>query len=147
MRLIFCGSRYWENFVKIMDVMGILHDFFPDLCVIEGEADGADKYAKWAAQNLGIPFIPVKADWDTYRRAAGPLRNDEMLMKYKANGTVAFHDDIRSSRGTLDMVTRTLKVKRPVLLVTSNPLSSLSLKEFTDILRRSQWTNRSNLGQ
>ena len=42
-------------------------------------------------------------------RAAGPIRNQRMLVEGKPDLVIAFHDDLESSRGTKDMIKRSLK--------------------------------------
>jgi hypothetical protein len=46
------------------------------------------------------------AQWHKYGRAAGPIRNQQMLAEGKPDLVLAFHDDIDGSRGTKDMVNR-----------------------------------------
>lgn len=75
-------------------------------CVIEGEANGADLLGRRAAEELGLPLIPVKAEWDKFGKSAGPIRNRKMLTLEigKPELVLAFHDDIENSKGTKDMV-------------------------------------------
>lgn len=74
--------------------------------VVHGDARGADKCAKWAAEEmLGIPCHTHPADWDRYGKAAGSIRNQEMLDKHPDIGMVlAF--PLPGSIGTWDMVGR-----------------------------------------
>jgi hypothetical protein len=46
--------------------------------VIHGGASGADREAELWARSRGISFISFIADWSTYGKAAGPIRNKEM---------------------------------------------------------------------
>lgn len=86
--------------------------------MIEGEAKGADKMARyWAGQN-GIPVEPYPALWDKYSRAAGPIRNQQMLDEGKPTYAIAFYDRPRDeSRGTADMVRRLKAAEIPVIEV------------------------------
>ena len=43
------------------------------------------------------------AEWDTFGKAAGPIRNGWML-KMEPDLVLAFHNDIRQSKGTANMV-------------------------------------------
>lgn len=47
--------------------------------VIHGDASGADTIADNWAFGLGIPTLPMPAQWDFYGRAAGPRRNESMV--------------------------------------------------------------------
>jgi hypothetical protein len=105
MRILFCGDRNWTNYKTIVDVMLELR---PSL-VIEGEAKGADSMAAMAATDYFIPVLRFPADWEKYGRAAGPIRNSQMLKEGKPELVVAFHDDIQSSKGTRNMTEQAKK--------------------------------------
>ncbi len=51
-------------------------------------------------------FIEYPADWKRYGRAAGRIRNALMLEYEKPDLVIAFHEDLSTSRGTLDMLKR-----------------------------------------
>lgn len=49
------------------------------LTIIHGKAEGADDLAdQWAVVNW-VPIEEHPADWDKHGKAAGPIRNQEML--------------------------------------------------------------------
>lgn len=114
MRLLMCGDRNYRKWGPIVAV--ILHE--QPAVVIEGEAPGADKIARRVAEVLGIPVLPFPADWDRYGKAAGMIRNQQMLDEGKPDKVVAFHDDIMNSRGTRDMVERAERAGIPYRIVT-----------------------------
>jgi ABC-type Fe3+-hydroxamate transport system substrate-binding protein len=116
MRIIFCGDRKWDNYKVICDVMA---DMNPDV-VIEGEADGADSLAKDAAEYFGIPVVKFPANWQTYGKAAGPIRNLQMIEEGKPDLVIAFHDDVEHSRGTRNMVDQALKKGLKVMVYTQH---------------------------
>lgn len=93
-------------------------DLNPDL-VIEGEAPGADTLAREAAEYFGIPVLAFPANWQKYGRAAGPIRNTEMLNEGKPDMVVAFHNDYLHSKGTKNMVEQALKRGLKVVIQTS----------------------------
>ena len=105
MRILFCGDRNWTNYKVICDVMA---EFYPDL-VIEGEANGADRISREVAEEFGIQVLRFPADWEKYGRAAGPIRNTQMLNEGNPDMVVAFHDDIMASKGTKNMVNQALQ--------------------------------------
>lgn len=79
--------------------------------------------------NLTQPVVHYShpADWQKYNKAAGPVRNGEMLKLHPdINLVLAFHDDIDSSRGTADMVARAQKADIEVWL-TSRRLPRVTL--------------------
>jgi len=74
-------------------------------CVINGGALGADLMANEWAERHAIESRSVAADWNLHGRAAGPIRNQTMLDKYKPDFVVAFP----GGKGTADMVQRSRK--------------------------------------
>jgi hypothetical protein len=88
-----------------------------DTKIIEGDCRGADKISGFLARKHGLEVIPVPAKWNVYGLAAGPIRNQEMLDKYKPNLVVAFHNDIEHSKGTRDMVNRAIKAGIEVKII------------------------------
>jgi len=73
-------------------------------CIIQGEARGADTIAKNIAVFLGIHVLGFPAQWGLYGKAAGPMRNRQMLDQGKPDLVVGFHDQIHHSKGTKDML-------------------------------------------
>lgn len=73
--------------------------------IISGCAKGADSVGvDWAAANW-LPCRQFPADWETHGKAAGPIRNQQMLDEGKPDLVVAFP----GGRGTADMVRRAKK--------------------------------------
>ena len=103
MRVLVCGSRDWNDRDMIRAALSRLPS---GTIVIEGEARGADLLARSVAEELGFEVVKFPADWTRYHRAAGPIRNQQMLVEGKPDYVIAFHDDIRTSKGTFDMVNR-----------------------------------------
>lgn len=100
MKIIICGDRNWNNYWGIYDVISRLDR---NSVIIHGAARGADHMAGTIAKNLGFKVISVPADWEQYGRAAGPIRNKKML-DMEPELVIAFHTDIRNSKGTKHMV-------------------------------------------
>lgn len=113
MRILFCGDRRWS------DPAPILHAFdrLQPTLVIEGECEGADLLSRREAELRGIPVLPFPAQWDKYGRAAGPVRNRQMLEEGKPDLVVAFHSNLENSKGTADMVKQARKAGVPVEVV------------------------------
>lgn len=107
LRLLVCGDRHWQN-RKVMEreLTGVVARHGPIEALIEGEAEGADKLARDIATAHGWPVVPFPALWKVYGKAAGPIRNTQMLREGRPNLVVAFHHNILKSVGTLDMITQ-----------------------------------------
>lgn len=112
-RVLFCGDRHWRRWGAILAVM---MDLRPSV-VIEGEAPGADRMSRDCANVLSIPVDPYPAKWRLYGKAAGPIRNREMLNKGRPHRVVAFHDDLTRSKGTRDMCEIAIKAGLPVRVI------------------------------
>ena len=114
-RVLVCGDREWTDYEYIVDVLREIRKEYDGIeCVIEGEARGADRLGRRAAEELGIVVMPFPADWKQYGRAAGPIRNRQMLDEGDPHLVLAFHDDLENSRGTKNMVEQALKRNVPV---------------------------------
>jgi len=107
-RILVTGSRDWP-YPEI--VWQELNKFLADegyLTVVHGDADGADSYAKiWVARTsfnrLGVRDERHPADWAKHGKAAGPIRNQEMV-DLGADLCLAF--SLNRSRGTADCLNR-----------------------------------------
>lgn len=109
MKVLICGDRHWQNYNSILDIVKRLKAKYEDVIIIEGECDGADRMARKAASEYGLKFEPYPADWDKHGKAAGPIRNQQMIDEGNPDMVIAFHSDIEHSKGTKDMVTRARK--------------------------------------
>ena len=98
MRVLVCGGRNYENYSLVERRLSSL---LPKLkMIIHGAATGADSPAQRFAEENEIPVIQFPARWDLYGRAAGPIRNQEMLEIGCPDLVMAFP----GGRGTAGMV-------------------------------------------
>lgn len=111
MKVLICGSRHFNNPELMEDVC----KRFKISCVIEGEARGADRLARDYAERQGIPVLAFPAQWDLYGKAAGSIRNTEMLRVGKPEMVIAFRGP--NSRGTQNMIDQATKAGVPVEIV------------------------------
>jgi hypothetical protein len=102
-KLLVCGSREWRdrNAVHLVLMCEPNHQGWGDspVTVIHGGARGADSFADQSARDLGYDVKVFPADWDKHGRAAGPIRNRQMLDE-QPDLVVAFGQ----GRGTNDTV-------------------------------------------
>ena len=105
-RVLVCGDRNWTDLKAIQLRLNRLLDETEEfITVVEGEARGADTLGRQAAEELGIKVEAYPADWQQYGRAAGPIRNQQMLDS-GIDLVLAFHHNLDKSKGTADMVRR-----------------------------------------
>lgn len=117
MRVLICGDRNWTDYSRIFRFVASLPT---GSIIIEGAARGADFMAGQAAREVGFQVLEFPANWAKFGRAAGPIRNVQMMTEGKPDVVVAFHDDLEHSKGTRDMVNRAKKAGLPVY-VNPNP--------------------------
>lgn len=114
MRILVCGSREWTNKHKIRKELSI---YSKEDVLIHGGCRGADSIAGEIGKELGLNVVVYYADWKTYGKKAGPLRNQKMLDKGEPDIIYAFHEDIDTSRGTKDMVNRAKKANINIKII------------------------------
>lgn len=146
-RVIICGDRFWGDaegtWEKMCKVSPELKDKFDeyenklldnahdevhmlqytieqlplDTVIIQGEAPGADSLARDFGKELKFDVESYPAEWSKYGKAAGPVRNQQMLQEGKADNVIAFHHNIKMSRGTHDMVSRATEAGLFVVII------------------------------
>lgn len=115
MRVLVCGSRHFNDYSRLKEVLDEIHKATPIEEIIQGGARGADRLSvEWAVQNV-IFQREWKADWDVHGKRAGPIRNYQMLREGKPDQVVAFLAP--GSRGTKHMVEIAEKAGIPVKVV------------------------------
>lgn len=118
MNVLICGGRDltdWRWFADELEK--IAFDYFPrtspdkygnflySVKIIAGGARGADTLAyDWAVVNW-TKYQEFKADWNKHKKAAGPIRNQQMLDEGRPELVIAFP----GGSGTADMVRRAKK--------------------------------------
>jgi ABC-type Fe3+-hydroxamate transport system substrate-binding protein len=117
-KVIVCGGRdYWDAdfaFWYLDELLDAAVSIIPDdFEIIEGGARGADALAFAWAMERGIKCTTVNANWDKYPKAAGPIRNGEML-KLDPDLVVAFP----GGRGTANMIQQAEKKGVQVIEIT-----------------------------
>jgi len=104
-RILICGDRNYRDWVRVKEYL----DTVPKTAIIiHGGARGADSLAGNFANSLNMKVMKFPANWDEFGRGAGILRNQQMLDEGRPDLVVYFHKDINNSKGTKDMVTRSL---------------------------------------
>lgn len=109
--MLITGSRNWPYRMVVehaIDTVQIARRFWPITVMHGGCRTGADEMAHNYAVRLGLAVDQHNADWARYDRAAGPIRNREMVDKLSLSLwpiCISFIlDNSRGSRGTLELV-------------------------------------------
>lgn len=88
-RLLICGGRDFDNYnmldFSIDKILAQNKLSYDQIEVVSGHADGADTLGELYAKKHNINLKTFPADWSNYGRAAGPIRNKQMI-DYIKNG-------------------------------------------------------------
>lgn len=114
MNVLFCGSRNWDSHAEIAAIMNLLP---VDVTIIHGAARGADMIAHIEAMRRDFSVWEFPADWEKHGKAAGHIRNQQMLDEGEPQMVFAFRKR-GDSRGTDDMCRRARAAGLPVVVVT-----------------------------
>lgn len=113
MRVAVFGGRDFCNERLAFKALDILHRKYKFTCVIDGCAIGADTLGyRWAKRN-GLPTERYPANWAKFKRAAGPIRNRQMIEEGKPDMGVQFP----GGTGTANMNMQLRKAGIPVQVV------------------------------
>lgn len=122
MRLLVCGGRDYGEIPKgcppdqirsysmeadrtILILRATLNDLHRDrhfTVLVNGKARGAERHASEWAECCGLKIEPFLPNWRKLSKAAGPIRNQQMIDIGKPDLVVAFP----GGHGTADMVRR-----------------------------------------
>ena len=108
-RIIVAGGRDFQDEAYLNTSLDQLREEYIDIEIVSGHASGADKLAEAYAARLGLKLRIFPAEWKKYGRAAGPIRNREMLDYIMEEKPVvaAFWDG--QSKGTKNMIEQAQK--------------------------------------
>lgn len=114
MRLLVCGGRDYTDAKALHARLDALVKERGRVSVlIHGAARGADSLASTWAEANGIPTLPFPADWSTYGKSAGAIRNSQMLTEGQPDLVVAFP----GGAGTANMVRQARDARVRVILI------------------------------
>jgi hypothetical protein len=107
MKVLVSGARNWPD--------ELAHLVFDKLCklprntiIISGAAKGVDTLAEEFADDVGLEKDIFPANWDKHGKAAGPIRNQQML-EHGPDLVLCFFKNFEKSKGTKDMYQRAKK--------------------------------------
>jgi hypothetical protein len=105
MKLLVCGGRDYTDIFNIYRVLEQVCNNHDITEIIEGDASGVDRIAgRWAVGH-GRKLTRFPADWERYGKAAGPIRNSQMLDEGRPDICLHFP----GGKGTEDMVRQARK--------------------------------------
>lgn len=106
MKIAIVGSRSFQDYKLLIRTM---NNYTPT-AIVSGGAKGTDTLAERYAREIGVNCIVFKPNWKQYGRAAGPVRNKQIVEA--ADLIIAFWDG--KSRGTFSTISLARKAGKPV---------------------------------
>lgn len=105
MRVLVCGSRTYGAEGPELDAMtSLLWGLAESDTVVHGGAKGADTTAGLIAMDWGCPVEVFRAEWDKHGKAAGFIRNQQMLDSGVSLVMAFVNKPLVDSKGTAHMV-------------------------------------------
>jgi hypothetical protein len=101
-RVLVCGSRNWTNTGAIYSKLAEYGCGYAPFTLIHGNARGADSIAADYAKDRAKEILAFPANWNLYGKAAGAIRNRQMLEEGRPELVLAFWDGV--SKGTWHMI-------------------------------------------
>jgi hypothetical protein len=116
MRIAVTGDRNWPG-TRYQEIFKRLQALRPGSIVILGDATGVDSLARQACVTLGLTHSIYEADWNTFGKGAGPIRNKEML-DAEPEEVWYWHRDLSKSKGTKNMLAQAKERGIPTINMT-----------------------------
>lgn len=121
MRILVCGSRHFNDFYLASNILLEHFTGGPGFTLIHGDAKGADRLSERVIRHyfyklddlVSIERYP--ADWEKHGKAAGHIRNKQMLDEGKPDLVIAFL--AKDSKGTKNMIDQATKAGVPVKVI------------------------------
>lgn len=104
MKVLVCGGRKYGDRKYLYKILNSIHKKKSISLVIQGGAWGADFLAEEWAKDNEVNCLRVPAKWSVHKKAAGPIRNKEML-EFEPDLVVAFS----GNSGTQNMIKQARK--------------------------------------
>ena len=108
MNIAFTGGRNYNNYRAVEETMHLIGALRDDVDILVGCASGLDSLVRQIAKGKVTVF---KANWNLHGKAAGPIRNGEMLES--ANLLIAFP----GGKGTDNCIGQAVQLGIPVVYI------------------------------
>jgi hypothetical protein len=113
-RVLVTGSRDWSDYEVIEQaILNVTKNATGPVTIVHGAARGADTIAGEIAHLHGFDVEAHGAQWNKYGKAAGPIRNQEMV---DLGADVVLGFMMPGSRGTKDCISRAQTAGLPVIV-------------------------------
>lgn len=111
MKTAVIGTRTYSDYGQLCEILNNLSNKPTE--IISGGANGADALAERYAKDNNLPLTVINADWAKHGKAAGPIRNIEIVKACEQ--VVAMWDG--ESKGTKHTIDTARKTGKPTKVV------------------------------
>lgn len=108
-RIVICGGRHFNDYEQLKTtITNFLKQRkieIENVEIVSGHCQGADMLGEQYAKEYGLNLTIFPADWQRYKRKAGPIRNKQMIeyiMQTENKAVIAFVSE--NSKGTKQTV-------------------------------------------
>lgn len=108
-RIVICGGRHFNGYEQLKTtITNFLKQRkieIENVEIVSGHCQGADMLGEQYAKEYGLNLTIFPADWQRYKRKAGPIRNKQMIeyiMQTENKAVIAFVSE--NSKGTKQTV-------------------------------------------
>jgi hypothetical protein len=102
MKVIVAGSRGFNDYEFLKERLDHFFQNQGEITIVSGTARGADKLGELYAEERFYDVIEMPADWDTYKKRAGYIRNEEMA-KIADAAVIFWNGESRGSKHMIDL--------------------------------------------
>ena len=113
MNLGIVGSRNYNNYQQLEDIVLSRYDIGTIDSIVTGDANGADALARRFAHAHHLNLIVKVAEWGQYGKSAGPRRNQ--LIVNDSDEIIAF--PCSTSKGTFNTMRLAKQANKPLEVI------------------------------
>lgn len=111
-RIIIGGYRNFNDYEVFKNFVDSCIGDENEITVLSGYCKGADLMAEQYAKEKGLSLELYPAEWEKYGKAAGPIRNKQMVEK--ADMVIAFVCE--RAKGTKNLISQAKKLNKKVFV-------------------------------
>jgi len=131
MKIAIVGTRNFSKLDLIKTQLSIIYTKLgtDDITIVSGGCRGVDKEAEEIAKTFGFKTKIYEANWDKHGKAAGPIRNSEIVKN--ADIFIVFWDN--KSHGTRDTINKIIDAGKPLRVYNEKctvEIEQLNIKEL-----------------
>ena len=138
MRLGVVGSRDFNDYGLMKKYLDKIHSVEPITCIVSGGAKGADYFGEVWAKDNNISKMIFKPDWQKYKKAAGYIRNEE-IVNHSDKVIALWNGTSKGTKHTIDICKKKNK-KCKIIYTDKNFIRTMKIKQLFDNIEKNRFT-------